>query len=72
MGVNLSPCGGFPKIVSCRERERQKQRQRDRERQKEGERESESQALFFVTFSIIVSHTFHENFIEIPPVVQKI
>ena len=27
---------------------------------------------FFVTFNIIISHTFPENFIEIPQVVQKI
>ena len=27
---------------------------------------------FFVTFNIIISHIFPENFIEIPQVVQKI
>ena len=27
---------------------------------------------FFVTFNIIITHIFPENFIEIPPVVQKI
>ena len=27
---------------------------------------------FFVTFNIIISHIFSENFIEIPQVVQKI
>ena len=27
---------------------------------------------FFVTFNIIISHIFLENFIEIPQVVQKI
>ena len=27
---------------------------------------------FFVTFNIIISHIFHENFIEIPQVVKKI
>ena len=59
----------FPKLYLV---EKGRDRDRDRDRETERERESESQALFFVTFSIIVSHNFHENFIEISPVVQKI
>ena len=27
---------------------------------------------FFVTFNIIISHIFHENFMEIPKVIHKL
>ena len=43
-----------------------------RERERERERESERETLVFVTFNIVISHVFHETFIEIPQVVQKI
>ena len=33
---------------------------------------SSKERVFFVTFNIIISHIFPENFIEIPQVVQKI
>ena len=65
----------YPHVVAFQKLylvEKGREKDRDRETERERERESEIQALFFVTFSIIISHTFHENFIEISPVVQKI
>ena len=33
---------------------------------------TKGEALFFMTFNVFVSHIFPENFIKIPPVIQKI
>ena len=55
-----------------RERERREREKRERERERERERVGGRETpCFFVTFNIIISHVFPENFIEFPQVVQK-
>ena len=56
------------------ERERDRERERERETDRQADRQTDRQRqrpCFFVTFNIIISHVFPENFIEIPQVVQK-
>ena len=55
----------FPKMYL---RERERERETERQRKKETETETEKPWLF-ITFSIIITHIFPENFIEIPLVV---
>ena len=53
-----------------RERERERE-QRQRQRQST-DRQIENKALLLMTFSIIMRHIFHKNFIKVPQVVRKI
>ena len=65
MHKNVSKYQGFQNRERERERERERQRETERERARE-------RPCFLVTFNIIISHVFPENFIEIPQVFQKI